>query len=164
MEKDPAVRPARSRHVANNRVCSLGRESGAAVGIDRDPDGGTERPARDSLIAARSHQQAIMTGGLAIDLKIDVPALVDLRHDLTADGTWRARIHEPKSLRPYEQIDRVIGRRAGKRLARHLHLRVAQRDHGSGGGNIDEAAAQTIAVADKRGHETIAWPAIDVAR
>lgn len=40
------------------------------------------------------------------DVKVDMPALIDLRHDIAADGAGVIRPDDVELLRPNEDVDR----------------------------------------------------------
>src|SRR5579863_5585003 len=76
------------------------RKRGAAVGVDRYSNVCAWRQMNRRLIATGTYQQQTIATGAAGDLKIDVAAMIGLRHDLARHRTGFARCADAKALRP----------------------------------------------------------------
>src|SRR5215211_7385529 len=84
----------------------------AFLGGDRNADLCANRPARHGLVARRPHQQSFRRWILALDKKIDVPALINLGDDSAVSGTGPACLDDLEMFGSNVEIDRRRRRRA----------------------------------------------------
>ena len=143
------------------------RKRRAALGLDRYPDVGAWRCARKCLVSDGAYQQAdlaVLTAVAALDLKVDVSAVIGLRDDLAGYGACFADSADTQALRSDEQIDRISRTCTDEMFRRHLDVHAAQRYQGLKRRDADELAAQAVGVADKGRHEAVGRPPIDVER
>ena len=118
-------------------------------------------PIGHRVMSRRSHQQPVAHRFSAVDVEIDVPALVDLRSDRAAGGAGLVGTDHLQLLGADKQIDRRRWPDAAQRARRHLDARGAHGDDGMGSVEAIKPSAQHIGVADKGCDEAVAGPAID---